>query len=84
MSVSGVGSTPYVPVPNQVKQQQPLNQQPATPAVPPAASNDSDGDHDGSKGGKINTYAQGVVLSKTLKPGYTGFFMLVRSIFDSL
>lgn len=57
MSVSGVGSTPYVPVPNQVKQQQPLNQQPTTPAVPPAASNDSDGDHDGSKGGKIDTHA---------------------------
>ncbi len=55
-SVSGIGSTPYVPITNQVKQPAPANQQPATPAVQPVAK-DADGDNDGSKGGKIDTYA---------------------------
>lgn len=55
-SVSGIGSTPYVPITNPVKQPTPANQQPVTQAVQPVAK-DADGDNDGSKGGKIDTYA---------------------------
>jgi hypothetical protein len=51
-SISGVGSTPYVPITNQVKK--PVeNQQPVTPAVQPVAK-DADGDNDGSKGKNID------------------------------
>lgn|GEM_PF-6102107 len=54
-SISGVGSTPYVPLVNQAKP--PVeNRQPAPQPVQPVAK-DADGDNDGSKGRNIDTYA---------------------------
>ncbi len=54
-SVSGVGATSYVPINIQTKQPV-ANQQPTAPQVQPTGK-DADGDNDGSKGGRIDTYA---------------------------
>jgi hypothetical protein len=53
-SVSGI-SPATIPIANQARQPV-ANQQPAPQPVPPVTT-DADGDNDGTKGGKINTYA---------------------------
>ncbi len=54
-SVTGVGSTPYFPITNQVAKSAQA-QQPVMPPVQPVA-NDSDGDNDGSVGRNIDVRA---------------------------
>lgn len=55
-TISGVSGTPYVPTSNAVQPQTAPQTQPPATATPPVAQ-DADGDNDGSKSGKIDTYA---------------------------
>ncbi len=54
-TISGISPAPHTPTSNHVKSSA-VTSQPATPPVQPVVK-DADGDHDGSKGGKVDIRA---------------------------